>query len=232
MSTGKQICQGSRCRQSAGRVQAQDCDSSTSLRSKKPRLFPHLSPWAPLPYPCNNSNISSSWHKCLQTVKTFCVKDSSGVERKEKGSVWVKKRDYPSSTQVQSTKRSSGSTERAVISTAVICSLLEISHQKGPACAPPLHPASQSLTWFLPMVLFFAPAFLLARIWLLQRNSRESASISWDAGAERYGQLQCLSRTHHSMQVFRTQENIGQKGGKQQRNKKQRWKSSRTDAQD
>ena len=88
-------------------------------------------------------------------------------------------------------------------------------------CLPARHLFTH-LTWFLLMLLFFAPAFLLAPIRLPQRNSRESARISWDASAERYGQPQCLSLTEHSIQLFRKQESIGQKGRKEQRNKKQK----------
>lgn len=56
--------------------------------------------------------------------------------------------------------------------------------------------------------------------YLAQRNIRESASISLDTRVERYGQPQGLCLTHHSMQLFRKQENMGQRRRNQQRNKK------------
>lgn len=189
------MCQDSRHGRNAGRVQAQDCryhcsDSSTSLRSKKPRLFLHLPSWAPLPYQLNNSNISGSWHKCLQTLKTFYVKDSSVTNKKAASE--SKKQDSLSGTQeVWSTKRS----------------MIQQKEQSSP------QPSAAAVWTFLTkrtllssspsssafgLVLLFASSSLLAPIgfpW-------SSRDLARDASAERHGHPQCLSLTLRSMWLF------------------------------
>lgn len=163
-------------------------------------------------------------------MKTFCVKDSADTKKKavsesksETTSAALEKCKAQRAARNQPKEQSSPQLSSAASWKFLI--------KRAPAC---LHttspPASQSLTCFLPMVLFFAPTFLLVPVWLPQRNSRESASICRGAGAERHGQPQCLSLTHSSTRLFRKQENIEQRGRNQQRNKKQNQKSSRTDA--